>query len=356
MGAMNDDGDDLETIDLAAAPGSAPAQWPEGWYADPWTAGQYRYWNGQTWTGATHRWGPSNQPLAGGDAWPAAASGLTRGYAAPASPLSEVEPPPQRRRSRGMIVAAVIALVAVLVASGAIGYAINANSQDNEGAVRVTPGPSTTVPPSVPESNDPDRRVLGDIVVRQTDVGNGRKVLLYENGNSLGGATLDLCNGRFPSESSRTARLQLLDVDAQGSSSLSTEAVLYRSPDAAKQAFAELRAARKDCPDTPVASPIDGSEETTEFQAAPDAGWPATEGVQRQAYRMTITGQGESSPLVTVYLRRGRAFLGLYFPAPHGEQPAVAGKRSIEDIVSVFEARLAALPESVVNATVGPTT
>ena len=356
MVAMTDDAEDLETIDLAAP--SAPAHWPEGWYADPWTAGQYRYWDGDAWTGATHRWGPANLPPAGGDAWPTAASGFARGYAVPATTLVDAEPP-YRPRSRGFIVAVVIALIAVLVASGAIGYAINANSQD-EGAVRVVPepstnGPSTTgpqTPAQEPQSKDPDRRVLGDIVVRQSDVGTARTVVLYENGNSLRGATLDLCNGRFPSEAARTARLQLVDVDDKGTSALSTEAVLYRSPDAAEKAFAELRRVRDACPDTPVASPIDGTKETTRFQAAPDAGWPTTKGVERQAYRMTITADGESSPLVTVYLRRGRAFLGLYFPAPEGAQPAVAGKTSIEDIVGLFEARLAALPESAVGATV----
>jgi hypothetical protein len=348
MVAMTEDADDLETIDLAAA--NAPASWPEGWYADPWTAGQYRYWNGSTWTGATHRWGPANLPPAGGDAWPTA--GYARGYAVPAVPLTD-EPPAREGRSRALVVAAVITLIAVLVASGAIGYAINANAR-SDGAVEVTP-PSTTSPtgPSAaPESTDPDRRVLGDIVVRQSDVGDDRTVVLYEDGNSLRGATLDLCNGEYPSESERTARLQLLDVDARGSSTLSTEAVLYRSPDAAKQAFAELRKRRADCPDRPVASPIDGSRETTRFEAAPDADWPQTKGVERQAYRMTISEGEESSPLVTVYLRRGRAFLGLYFPAPRGAQPPVVGKTTIEDIVEVFAARLAKLPDSVVNATV----
>jgi hypothetical protein len=351
MVAMTEDAEDLETIDFAAA--AAPRSWPEGWYADPWTAGQYRYWNGQAWTGATHRWGPANLPPAGGDAWPTAASGLARGYAVPAVPLTD-DAPAHQRRSRGMVVAAVITLIAVLVASGAIGYAINANSQD-DGAVRVTPGPSTTGPPSTspaPESTDPDRRVLGDIVVRQADVGADRTVVLYDDGNSLRGATLDLCNGRFPSEASRTARLQLLDVDGQGTSTLSTEAVLYKSPAAAEKAFAELRKRRADCPDRPVASPIDGSLETTRFESAPDDDWPQTGGVERQAYRMTITADGEASPLVTVYLRRGRAFLGLYFPAPRGAQPAVAGNTAIKDIVGVFAERLAELPPSVVNATV----
>jgi hypothetical protein len=352
MGAMTDQTDDLETIDLAAP--APPAHWPEGWYADPWTAGQYRYWSGQTWTGATHRWGPANQPMTGGDAWPAPASGYARGYAVPTAPLGDAEVAP--RRSRGTIVAAVIALIAVLVASGAIGYAINSNSHD-AGAVRVTPGPSTTGPSTTspaPQSTDPDRRLLGDIVVTQGDVGSARRVLLQDKGNTLRDPTLDLCNARFPSEKLRSARLQLLDADLQGNVSLSTEAVLYRSRAAADQAFAELRAARQDCPDKPVASLTDGTKETTRFQAAPDRGWARTKGVERQAYRMTITGDQGSTSLVTVYLHRGRAFLGLYFPAPGGGQPAVAGRTSIEDIVGVFAARLAALPSSAVNATVTP--
>ena len=65
---MTDD-DSLEPINVVAEPprsaaaGASPSAWPEGWYADPWTAGQYRYWNGQTWTGATHRWGPDRKSV-----------------------------------------------------------------------------------------------------------------------------------------------------------------------------------------------------------------------------------------------------------------------------------------------------
>ncbi len=242
MGAMTDDTDDLEPIDLAAAPPTA--RWPEGWYADPWTAGQYRYWNGQSWTGATHRWGPANLPPAGTGAWPAATSGVARGYAVPETAVAAVEPMGPRR-SRGVVVAAVIALIAVLVASGAIGYAINANSQDHS-AVQVTPGPNPSTPntPQVPASKDPDAKVLSRVVVRQGDVASARKVVLYAKGDTLEEPTLDLCNGRFASEAERSARLQVVDVDASGAASLSTEAVLYRSPDAATQAFAELRKVR----------------------------------------------------------------------------------------------------------------
>src|SRR4029079_17170894 len=101
----------------------------------------------------------------------------------------------------------------------------------------VTPQPGTTTPstnPQAPVSNDPDATVLGRIVVQQGDVAAARRVVLYQNGNTLRDPTLDLCNGRFPSEAHRSARLQVLDINAAGSASLSTEAGLYESPAAAQ--------------------------------------------------------------------------------------------------------------------------
>jgi hypothetical protein len=358
MSPMDDDLDSLEPISVAAerpAPGAAgapPSTWPEGWYADPWTAGQYRYWNGRAWTGATHRWGPANAPAAGAvtQAWPVPATG----YGVPAMPSPPSEPDAGPRR-RAAVVAAIVALVAVLVASGAIGYAINANSH-SDSTVQVTPpttapAPTTTVPGAI-VSRDPDRQVLGRLGLRHTDVSGDHNVFLYAKGNTLQDPTLDLCNATFPSERLRTARLQLVDVDPAGDASLSTEAVLYRSPAAAAQAFTEIRKARADCPSTPVRSPVDGTMEQTKFEAKPDGSWRDTSNVERLAYRMVTTANGQSRPLVTVYLRRGRALLGLYFPAPNGAQPAVAGQSSIESIDSVFEARMAALSPKVVDRTV----
>ena len=243
----------------------------------------------------------------------------------------------------------------MLVASGAIGYAINANSHSGS-AVEVTPPttapPTPTTVPGAIVSKDPDREVLGRLGLRHGDVAADRTVFLYAKGNTLQDPTLDLCNARFKSEQLRTARLQLVDVNAGGNASLSTEAVLYRSPVASAQAFAEIRNARADCPGTPVASPVDGTKEQTKFKAAPDGSWHNTPTVERLAYRMVTRANGQSSPLVTVYLRRGRALLGLYFPAPNGAQPAVAGKSSIESIDGLFERRMAALSSKVVNRTV----
>ena len=87
---------------------------------------------------------------------------------------------------------------------------------------------------------------------------------------------------------------------------------------------------------------------------APDASWPQVAGVQRQAYDFTTTDeQGNSSESVAVYLRRGRALLGVYFSNPGQPQPAVDGQTTVAGIVDVLAKRMAALPTSVVNGT-GP--
>ncbi len=362
---MTEDTQDLEPIDL-----SAPPTWPEGWYADPWTAGQYRYWNGRTWTGETNRWGPTNAGFGGGAVttpWPAAPTAPASGYGAPVPPTGDVASPyaaspyvaspyVASRRPRGPVVAGVIGLVLLLIVSAVVGYAINSRSQPEESALNV---PGTTTPPSggtAPTtpggivSQDPDREALVGLVVRQADVGSGRTVLLIPGGNLTTQPTLDLCNGTFPSEKLRTARLQVAAVNDTGDTQLSTEAVLYRDPAAADQGLSELRGVRAACPDTPVKSPVSESTATTKFNAVPDSEWPRTATVDRQAYSFVTTAAGESNASVAVYLRRGRVFVGVYFLNPKAAQAPVAGQTSIAGIVGVLERRIAGLPDAVVNA------
>jgi len=210
--------------------------------------------------------------------------------------------------------------------------------------------PTTTPGPTVPP--DPDESALGSLILRQSDVPTGDTVALESQGASLSAATLNLCNGRFPSDALRTARRQVDLVDPDLTvPPLSTEAVLYHEPANGNQAFGELRSVSAHCPSTPVVSPIGDPTIATKFAKAPDGAWPRTPGVDRLAYDEVQTDPttGDSGRSVAVYLRRGRALMGLYFYAPDGAQITVHGKSTIAGIVSVFEARMAKLPASVVN-------
>jgi hypothetical protein len=375
---MSEDLPDLEPIELSTSEANPPAgTWPPGWYPDPWTAGQYRYWSGQAWTADTNRWGPFGADAGrtpGGahdvtDPRSSRSTPLSSGYGWATSPLPEVTGDDgSTHRRRGPIVAGVMALVVAVVASGAVGYAIDAHSHGRSAAQTPSntfpsvPGGSSNTTPTVPGagiSHDRYRQALSALVVRQADVNASRTVSLIPMGNLLTQPTLDLCNGTFPSERLRTARLQVADLDAATGSttSLSTEAVLYRDAAASSQAFAELRQVSASCPHRPVVSPVGEPPTQTVFNAAPDGAWPHVPGVDRQAYSFistTVATAGQpsiSAPSVAVYLRRGRALLGLYFDLPNGAQSPVAGQRTIEGIVGVFEARMAALPAVVVNGT-----
>ena len=373
---MSEDLPDLETIDPTTPhePLPATSAWAPGWYADPWTAGQYRYWSGQTWTGETNRWGPSTSdaaPAAGNtgaatNPWPSLSAPAASGYGWPAAPAPEVAPADDApRRGRGRVIVGVALALVVVLVSGAIGFAIESNSHSNPQSqanpLPLIPGGTTSPTPStVPGagvSHDPNRRALSRIVVQQSDVDTSRVVLLIPNGNLLTEPTLDLCNGAYPSERLRTARLQVADVDASTTShmSLSTEAVLYRNAAASEQAFAELRRVSASCPHAPVVSPVGEGTAQTVFKKPPDASWPQVPTVTRQAYSFvsttaaTATQPASTTPQVAVYLRRGRALLGMYFAQPNGAQSPVAGQRTIEGIVGVFAARLAKLPAAVVK-------
>ena len=372
---MSDDTEDLESIDVAHEQRATESgHWAPGWYADPWTAGQYRYWSGQAWTGETQRWGPAHAPHRPGSPtqpWPSAptqTSTPARGYGWAGPPRPATPTPDRPPRRRGVVAGGVVALVVTILVAGAVGFAIEDHSRSSSNSSSpfvpgpilsptTTPsGPTTTVPPSA-LSRDPQRSALAGIVVQQADVSPTRTVRLIPQGNLLNQPTLDLCNGTYPSERLRTARLQVADFDPndQNATVFGTEAVLYRDAAAAAQALAELRTVTSSCPDHPVVSTVGDPTATTVFHAPPDAGWPNVPTVARQAYSLTtITEAQGSTPAtstdsVAVYLRRGRVLLGVYF-SPPGTQPAVAGRRTMEGIVGVFAARVARLPASVVGA------
>jgi hypothetical protein len=208
-----------------------------------------------------------------------------------------------------------------------------------------SPAPSSPAPsspaPSSPAPSQADLE-LANLVVRQRDVPPGYLVLLLPGGDQAAGeVTLDLCDGTYPSEDLRTARLQVIAVDGGANGALSTEAVRYGSEADTAQAFDEVRAVAAACEPKKVTDPQTGVVTTETVDGGADAGWKRTDGVERLAYTVKRTGDdGSSDSTVVVYLRRGPLLLGLYFLQPEGEQMAVEGLTTIPGIVDLFEKRL----------------
>lgn len=269
--------------------------------------------------------------------------------------------PGDRDRARHRRVAGIALLTVIGFVGGYLITLTALDHHDHKSVAATTPtfpssptNPSSpTTPTTGPQPTDPDASALTNLGARQSDVTGGATVQLIQDGDRVTNeTTLDLCNGTFPSESLRTARRQVAVADSQDDVVLSTEAVLYRNPDDGAQAMREVRSVAANCPTTPVPSPVGEPTVTTTFNPPPDASWPKVDGVQRLAYDFVTTDvDGTQQRFVSVYLQRGRALLGLYFPQSQAAAVPIAGKATVMDIVGLFEQRMAALPESVVNGT-----
>ena len=176
---------------------------------------------------------------------------------------------------------------------------------------------------------------------------------MIPDGDTVNEPTLDLCNGTYGSESRRVARLQLSADAADGTAIISSEAVLYDSAAGTTQAFTELQQVTKNCPSTPVDSPVGEPTVTTKFAPRPDTNWPTVAGVQRLAYTiMTTDDSGQASTSTVIYLRRGKGAVGP-LPAQAGcRRPRSLGPGQDvgADITAIFEQRLASLPASAIGA------
>ena len=234
---------------------------------------------------------------------------------------------------------------------GGLGFLIGriAAPNDEQQSQTASAQPSTSTRPPAAIPADPSASGLAQLGLREHDVAPTVNVLLIPDGNRVTGhPTLDLCNGTFRSEALRRARLQVVEADAQGNTTISTESVLYASSAAATQAFTELRAIAAHCPAKPVVSPVDEATVTTKFNEAPDRSWGNVATVTRLAFDFVSTdASGAKSHAIAVYLRRGRAFTAVYFPQADSPPTPVLGHTTFASITKVFATRLAALPRSV---------
>jgi hypothetical protein len=326
---------------------------PPGWYPDFWTPSRKRYWTGSSWTFATKDSGSVDDappedvnPLPGGHGLPAPVVARPPAGATTAGSDSAKRPQKVWKWALAVILGLLVGVVGVVLSTRSDKPAKSAAGGS------AIPDPLTpTTQPSLSTGSDPSATALVSLVVTPDDVPTTADVVLFPGGAGLNQPTLDLCNGRYPSESRRTARLQDAVLDPAGKVVLSTEAVLYADSGGTTQAFSELQSEVARCPKAPVAGAAGEAPVITTFAPPPDAAWAQTPTVTRRAYDLTSdNGTDPPTRTIAVYLQRGRALLGVYFSQPAGAQMTVAGQTTIEGIVGVFAGRLAALPTSVVGS------
>ena len=221
---------------------------------------------------------------------------------APAPAPAPLGPPPDNGQSRTRLTA-VFVIVALIAGFGVTTLILNAtDSSSSKHAAATTPStvaPAAPTAPTVPTTlppADPHASALSRLIVNQSDVPIGYTVQLQDRGTDfVHGTTLDLCNGKYASESLRTARRQVDVLDTQDNQVFSTEAVLYKTPDAATQARRELSAVVAKCPSGPVTSPVNEATVTTRFLAAPDDAWPHAAGVTPRRVRLRGLRAGPNS-------------------------------------------------------------
>jgi hypothetical protein len=201
-----------------------------------------------------------------------------------------------------------------------------------------------------------DEEALVDAVsLTAADAAEGAIFEPYEGGRAVADQiSLDLCFARFDTEAKRVARNQVGIGDGDGSSWVSSEAILYSSPEVAEEAMRELESARRNCPDTEVPAPTSDRESLTwRFTDPPDGDWPKASGIRRQSYAFTVTDpSGAEWSSTATYLQRGRMILALYATPAESAAAVIKNAPEPDRFASVMTRRLAALPDEALNTTV----
>lgn len=198
-----------------------------------------------------------------------------------------------------------------------------------------------------------DAELLAEVSLTQSDAAQGAVFQPYEGGDEVFGRTsLDLCFADFPSEDLRSGRKQVGIGDEAGAAWVSSEAILYPTPEDAEQAMSELQRAREECPSEPVEPPRpDRDALAWEFSPAPDADWPQEPGVTRLAYEFEATNPaGETFTSTATYLQRARMILALYATPPDSPEAALRNAPDQARFVEVMANRLASLPEEALQS------
>lgn len=192
-----------------------------------------------------------------------------------------------------------------------------------------------------------DDDILGAISLTQDDAADGMLLQPYEGGDQVSGqVSLDLCFGDFPSEQLRVGRRQVGIGSTDTEAWVSSEGILYATPQDAAQAMSELATAAAQCPEDLVDPPQSGRDPLQwQFGRSPDSDWPQVPGVLRQAYQFTVTdAEGQQWSASATYLQRGRMILALYATPEDAAASVIRNAPTAQRFVVVMSQRVLAIP------------
>jgi hypothetical protein len=162
-------------------------------------------------------------------------------------------------------------------------------------------------------SSAADTALLQKVVLTEPQVGAGYKRTVIPGGKIVDGeTTLDFCDGNYPSESLRTARLQVAYSIKGNSTSASNEVVTYRAG-GAQQALEEVRHTAATCPNGRVATAPRGVKDAvrrTRLISDPHL-LPGSVAVL-ETDSATVNGKRMTHQIVAVYQVRGNVLSGVY--------------------------------------------
>ena len=201
------------------------------------------------------------------------------------------------------------------------------------------------------DSTGIDPMLLESIGLQAADVAENRQIGLIPDGDSLLAPTMDFCDGRYPSEKLRVARLQQAVYDQDGNfAGISSEVVVYANAAAAKQALTEAINVRKNCPVGREFTARDGHTLTFTFHSAPGpADTPLVDADSRLIVHTTMMVDGEPRRAMLVYQVLGRVLAALYFSDGGNKPYDQTSLDSFYALAGDVADRLRAAPSSLLN-------
>lgn len=196
-----------------------------------------------------------------------------------------------------------------------------------------------------------DPMLLESIGLQTGDVASTMQVATIPDGDNLFAPTLDFCDGRYPSEDLRVARLQRAAYDADGNfAGISTEVVVYANAAAAKQALAEAIKVRKSCPVGRVFTTRDGHALSFAFHSAPGpANTPLVDADSRLIIHTTMNVDGEKRRAFLVYQIFGRVLAAVYVSEAGAKPFEQTALDSFYALAGDVADRLRSAPQALLN-------